>query len=329
MVSIVRARYATSLIDVALASGASIDHLLHDAELDERILETPEGFISVWQLGRVFLNGAIRTDNIDIGWDAAQSKMLDSYGSFSKKLFSSDTLLGRLNEFCAQAPNEYSEASFSVYKGKDKIYFKRGPIRANEIEARQTELYVLSMMLGTAQGVLGRKWVPEHISLQTFYHPGMERLLDAKKTDIRFDQPETVIIINQADSIDSIEQVVERDASDYAHDHSQGLVCSLEKLIQSHISSHRLSLNLMAKICDLHPRTLQRCLADHETSFRELVARQRFVAAVQLLKDRGIPIAEVSHALGYANQAHFSRAFRAQAGLSPLSFRQGAQAKQS
>lgn len=72
MVSIVRARYATNLIDVALASGASIDHLLRDTELDERILENSEGFISVLQLERVFQNGAIRTDNIDIGWDAAQ-----------------------------------------------------------------------------------------------------------------------------------------------------------------------------------------------------------------------------------------------------------------
>ena len=47
----------------------------------------------------------------------------------------------------------------------------------------------------------------------------------------------------------------------------------------------------------------------------------RFELATPLLNDEKIPITEIAFELGYADVAHFSRAFRRITGMSPRAYR--------
>lgn len=99
---------------------------------------------------------------------------------------------------------------------------------------------------------------------------------------------------------------------------------ALAEVVNTHLGDRRLSLEFIARICDMQPRTLQRTLAEQQTTFSELLAQQRAAAAMKWLKETDVPIAELSYQLGYAHQAHFSRAFRRQTGLTPSKFRRTA-----
>lgn len=320
-VGLARARYSCNFVTAAENAGAATRKILDKAGLNESIFENPEAMTTAWQLGQVTRLSALWTDNLDIGWEAAEAASLEGYGSFSEELFARDTLYERLSAFCAQARDEYSDADFNVHSHEGKLYFTRGPIAGDEIEARQTELYVLSMMLGTVRSLLGQHWQPKQVAIQSFYRPDTERHFDTRSTDLRFDQPSTVVVIESADAARSVDRIIEPSLGAESYKSSRDLIFVIEDLIRSYIGDHRLSLAFIAKICDLHPRTLQRLLKEQGSSFRELLARQRFIAASNFLKETDLPITEIASMLGYTHQAHFGRAFGEYAGLSPMAYR--------
>ena len=53
---------------------------------------------------------------------------------------------------------------------------------------------------------------------------------------------------------------------------------------------------------------------------QRLIRERRLARAARLLRDRAGRVGEVAYAVGYRSTAHFSRAFRAQFGMSPSSY---------
>lgn len=76
---------------------------------------------------------------------------------------------------------------------------------------------------------------------------------------------------------------------------------------------------------DVHPRTLRRRLAEEGTSFRALLNEARSTVAVDLLRNVGLTVEEVSTRLGYTEVSTFSHAFKRWYGVAPSAYsRQGA-----
>jgi AraC-like DNA-binding protein len=74
---------------------------------------------------------------------------------------------------------------------------------------------------------------------------------------------------------------------------------------------------------DIHPRTLRRRLAEEGTSFRELLNEARSTVAVNLLRNVGLTVEEVSTRLGYTEVSTFSHAFRRWHGVAPSAYSRG------
>jgi AraC-like DNA-binding protein len=68
---------------------------------------------------------------------------------------------------------------------------------------------------------------------------------------------------------------------------------------------------------DVHPRTLRRRLAEEGTSFRALLNEARSTVAVDLLRNVGLTVEEVSTRLGYTEVSTFSHAFKRWYGVPP------------
>ena len=71
---------------------------------------------------------------------------------------------------------------------------------------------------------------------------------------------------------------------------------------------------------DVHPRTLRRRLAEEGTSFRALLNEARSAVAVDLLRNVGLTVEEVSKRLGYTEVSTFSHAFKRWYGLAPSAY---------
>jgi len=91
--------------------------------------------------------------------------------------------------------------------------------------------------------------------------------------------------------------------------------------VWSQILNGKVSVESAACSLDTSVRTLQRELNREGTNFRDLANTMRNRRAAELLRDTTSSVTEISAMLGYAAPAHFARAFRKGAGVSPHEFR--------
>ena len=86
--------------------------------------------------------------------------------------------------------------------------------------------------------------------------------------------------------------------------------------------TERIGLGKVAQVCGVHPVTLARAFRRHyRCTVGEYVRRARLEIAAAHLGGSDRRISEIALAAGFADQAHFSNAFRSYAGTSPKRFR--------
>jgi AraC-like DNA-binding protein len=84
-------------------------------------------------------------------------------------------------------------------------------------------------------------------------------------------------------------------------------------------------LTKRAEIAGTSVRTLQRELTSAGISYSQIIDRARFRKSTKLLRSSDTKIIDVAMATGYADPAHFTRAFRRMAGVTPREFRSGSE----
>lgn len=59
------------------------------------------------------------------------------------------------------------------------------------------------------------------------------------------------------------------------------------------------------------------------STFKELLQKKRFQAALSMLQNSSLPVADIAFAVGYSNTSYFHRRFRELYGMSPSEYRRG------
>ncbi len=105
---------------------------------------------------------------------------------------------------------------------------------------------------------------------------------------------------------------------EWAHEPVPGMY----RLLQEVISAGQPTLAALAGRLHMSGRTLQRRLADHGTTFQQVLDETRFNMAKAQLLEPGLSLFEVAMMLAYADQSAFNHAFKRMAGVSPGEYRQ-------
>lgn len=103
--------------------------------------------------------------------------------------------------------------------------------------------------------------------------------------------------------------------------HSQGVDEHVYELIDKLIPLGQGDLETVAAELLMHPRALQRTLADLGTSFGALVDEWRRELALELLRRPDVSMREIADQLGYSQQSVFTRTFKRWYGFTPLDHR--------
>lgn len=99
-----------------------------------------------------------------------------------------------------------------------------------------------------------------------------------------------------------------------------GAVVRLANLIRAD-PARRWTIDAAAKEVGASRRTLQRLLKARGASFSQTVADIRAAAAVRFLDESRIELGEIGFLCGYADQAHFTRSFKAAMAVTPARYR--------
>jgi len=95
----------------------------------------------------------------------------------------------------------------------------------------------------------------------------------------------------------------------------------IHKILAQLVSTDKPTLVVVAKRLGLSPRTLQRRIANCDTSFSALVEEVRCKHACRQLQKKQLKIYDIAKSLNYANPGSFTRAFARWMGVSPQDYR--------
>lgn len=92
---------------------------------------------------------------------------------------------------------------------------------------------------------------------------------------------------------------------------------STRRLIGQLMPTGRCTCDIVADCLKLQPRTLQRRLKTHGTTFSKLLDTYRKEMALELVGRKTVPLVQIAQALGFADQSVFNQAFRRWTGTTP------------
>ncbi|MGH9862604.1 MAG: AraC family transcriptional regulator [Candidatus Acidiferrales bacterium] len=90
--------------------------------------------------------------------------------------------------------------------------------------------------------------------------------------------------------------------------------------VEDALTSGAAELSSVSRALGMSPRSLQRRLAENGLTYREVFDEVQWERCRKLLAERGMPLQEVSFALGFSEPSAFHRAFRRWSGMTPQEY---------
>jgi AraC-like DNA-binding protein len=270
-------------------------------------------------------DAAQREGLAELGMLAGQVPVVE-HGDFGKMVYQAITLYDAIQTFCHNAKMEYSRADFYLTQDEQQAWFCRGSIDGDDpMQRQQVELYVLIMMIDTIRLGAGSQWQPTTLYLQNHDRKGLADVPLIRNANARFGCKATAIGFPLSLLSKPLQGDIaaftkpENEPDDIILDIDFGN--SLRRVLKNYMRFTHLSLDITAEILGITPRTLQRYLKKSGLTYQEIIEQLRYETALPLLQDKQQNILEIALELGYSDAAHFTRAFRRWAGISPSEYR--------
>lgn len=310
--------------------------MLKTVGLGTTLLDDPENMISYSAMGRLVRACAERTRCPHFGLLIGQRAGLDCLG-----------LIGQLSLYVPDVGTALRGMILHLH------LHDRGAVPALSVERNAAVLSYLvyqpgvegtfqiydaaiAIIYNILRKLCGPGWLPNEV---LFAHRQPEDLGPYRKffqAPLHFDQEQTALVFAphwlQAASIGADTQQQQQFGEQIAQLEQQAqrdvvgrLRCALATLIMTQSAS----LEQAAELFSMHPRTLNRRLAERGCTFRGLAEGVRYDLARQFLENTSMPISQIAAVLGYAETSAFTRAFRRWSGFSPTAWQEQMETKSS
>jgi AraC-like DNA-binding protein len=312
------------LTDYMSGFGVPVGRYIERFHISKKILDAPELYIDEVRFWRLAGDLAEREGFLDWGFRAAQQLDLSVLGEFGTNLLQQPSLKVALETFVKTACTESLHAHWELMRQGEYFWLILWGYRDAPAGRSVIELYDLELMSTLVRSALGNQWCPPAVHLRCASLPEGLAASEICTGNIRFSSTMTAIAIPEALVAEPMShyrpfsvahtgvQQNTQDQTDFA--------TSLRLLLTGYLDEG-MTMTDCADLVGMSERTLQRRLAQHETTFSKLLDQTRFDMAKQRLQDGAASLSEIGYDLGYENPANFTRAFRRWAGVSPRQYR--------
>ncbi|WP_213289493.1 helix-turn-helix transcriptional regulator [Bradyrhizobium sp. sGM-13] len=236
----------------------------------------------------------------------------------------SPTLLVALQQACKWAPIEdtnlhlWLEPCGESLKICSKLLGTEG-ISHLEMSQWLQNIFVIHIVRQFA----GANWTPAVIAFEAIYIPSIE--VQSYWPNTRFLSGQTASWIEVPLQLLSFPNLADATPSNALENEPQpfgkDVVSVLKLSLPSYLDEGGPTIIQAAEMIGLSVRSLQRKLSLAGLTYSGLLEQVRFNNAIKLLSDTENKIIDVAFSSGYADPAHFTRAFRRIAGCTPREFR--------
>ena len=190
------------------------------------------------------------------------------------------------------------------------------------------ELYRVTGMIDLIRMFAGKDWRPDSVDLMMTENRIAEKNSVFRGCPLSFSQvgtavlfPKDLLSLKKAREDETDRESVPPHQSVGRLETVTNPVPLLSRVLESYVTEPDLSLELVADIAGLTPRSLQRLLKAHQSSYRQLLNAARLGYAKHQLQSNRQRISEISKRLGYSDASHFNRAFKKWTGSTPSEYR--------
>jgi len=317
-------------IPVLLAErGIDTAAVLARVGLDARLFEDPEHRVSFAALGKLLEVCVEVTGCFHFGLLIGQRFRLPALGVLGHLMRNAPTVRDALRMAALHLQIHDRGAvslSFDVSDGRTALGYAlfAGPTPA----AEQILDGAIAMQYLLLRDLCGRSWKPRAIQLSHSRPAKPAPLLQFFGVRVEFDAQISAIVFDSSwldhpikgadpDAFAAITHAIEADPSLSM----SSLAAQVRRSMHAMIFTGSTSSANVARLFNLHERTLRRRLAEEGATVRGLTSEVRRELAQHLLRDTDLPVSEVAAILHYSDLAVFSRAFRNWSNASPHEWR--------
>ncbi|MEC7815615.1 MAG: AraC family transcriptional regulator [Pseudomonadota bacterium] len=321
--------YLHTLAELLHSLGLDDRDLILRVGLDPNRLNSPELRVSQAQASEFVTRAIIESGEPGLGILLAQEMRLPLHGALGRAVMSSDTLNDALELMTRYLTLRAPHLQVQREIRSDSAWYnvscsiELGPLQGFVMDALLYGCVTMGAQL-TGSPVAGTRILRRGPEPQHFHR--FRRLIGAP---VEFNARQNALVIPVSQLALPVrfsdEQLAERSRAECEEALKQlredaGFACRVRRVIET---SHPFPPKLarVASTLFVSERTLKRRLQEEDASFQNLVDQVRLERARDLLRSTGLNLSQIADALGYADAANFTRAFKRWTGLSPSHFR--------
>lgn len=263
------------------------------------------------------------------GLEVGKGSLLDNLNVFGCRVLRSATLYDALKTFCRSMPWYASTSRYWLHETSDTVWLCRGQQRGTDRQLQLQEQRMVMRMINLVRLYAGTKWTPLAIHLTAAPHPKLEDTETFADVFVRYRQqctaiaiPRYLLALPSSPAMVQFQKPAAQIETEFrASAPARDFAGTVQQVIQALQLVNGSRIEDVAEMTGCSVRSLQRQLARDGYRYSELVMRARFTLAVRRLTANDGTMIDIAFDLGYADQSHFSRAFRRWAGMSPREFR--------
>ncbi len=326
---LIPSHYLVNLLDYVSAEGISVDEVLSKAGISSKVINDPEGELSLQQFADMFKYASLISKQPQLGLLLGRKLGITAHGILGYAVMSSANVSEALELVVKYFQTRTPLAALKLACGKQHsclILTELYPLPEIQTIFIETVVSTLTtLMIFLSENNAPFTEINLNYSAPT-YHSEYAISLGCQ---VNFDQPQISMKFDSS--------ILERVLPHADKTANQQAITQSEKLLQTILSKQSYSLRIekiliqskpqfynfeeVAEIMNSTKRTLRRRLIEEGTSFQSILEQLKYRLALQFLTHSQLSIQEISYELGYSDPSNFGRAFKKWHGGSPLEIR--------
>lgn len=329
MTFLIRSACLTGYLEVARSAGLDPFRLLSEVGLDRSCLHDPDIKIPIDPVIRLLEMSANAARVEDFGLRMAETRHLSNLGPVALAARDAATLREGL-EAAIRYLSLHNEAMLlSLEAVGDVVIFKSDLVAERCSVGRQAIELVVGVAHRFIRQLSGGAWRSRPVWFSHGPPADMTSHLRLFGPWVEFGQECNGILLDASDldaPLPASDPAMSRHVKQYlepllAQSHVT-LSEQVRRLVHELLASHHASTDQVASRLGMNRRALHRQLVQEGTTFSSIFDEVRIDLAGRYIEDRGLPLSEVAHLLGFSELSGFSRWFRTEFERSPKSWRQ-------
>ncbi|WGD50050.1 helix-turn-helix domain-containing protein [Bradyrhizobium sp. CB1650] len=325
IIPLTRCQFLMPFAEIHSEVGGSTSSLLARFRLPTSLEEKADHYVPLLPAVR-FATAAQHSQGIsDLAFRAAQRLAFDHLSeALRARIRHSPTLLFALQQVCKLAPIEDTNLHIWLERSDEKLNICSKIIGTEGIAHLEMSQWIQNVfIIHIVRQFAGAHWTPAVIAFEATHTPSID--VQAHWPNTRFVSGQRASWIDVPLKLLSLPNLANAAPSDLPEDDLQPFgkdtVSALKLSLPSYLDEGGPSVTEAAEMIGLSVRSLQRRLSQAGLTYSGLLEQVRFDNATKLLCDTENKIIDVAFSSGYADPAHFTRAFRRISGCTPREFR--------